>query len=73
MTHYRQASPPKEIAAEAQKLEKEYLDQFDDEDELPEGQPYAYILENGSTRLREYFAEIERLYAEAERDGVMIG
>ena len=67
------AEPPKAIAEEARKLEKEYLDQFDDEDELPEGQPYAYIVENGSEQLREYFSEIEQIYAEAEREGEMIG
>lgn len=69
--------PPEEIEKEASHLFRKYLNQFSDGDELSEDFSEdgfdEYMLAHGSDKLKRYYRRIQKLRAEAERDGVMIG
>ena len=72
MVCFRFSDPPKEIAEEQNRLIREYFDQYDDDDEIPDDEPEKYVRANASPALLAYMDEIRRTREEAERDGELI-
>lgn len=69
---FRLSDPPKKIAEERNRLIREYFDQYDDDDEVPEGELMEYVRANASPALLAYMDEVRRTREEAERDGELI-
>lgn len=72
VTYLRLADPPKEIEEEARRLTDEYLDQFSDDDEIPENGPREYQRAHASPALLAYMDEIDRIKEEARRGGYIV-
>ena len=73
MTHHlRLEKPPKEVDEEARKLADEYLSRFDDDDIIPDNQPFSYIFEHGSEALKAYALDIHKEQEKAKQEGCML-
>ncbi len=72
VTYLRLADPPKKIAEEQNRLIQEYLDQFSDDDEIPENGPREYLWAHASPALRAYMKKIDRIIERAQRGGYLV-
>lgn len=70
--YLRLADPPKKIGEERHRLIQEYLDQFSDDDEIPENGPREYIWAHASLALRIYMKKIDRIIEKARRGGYLV-
>ena len=72
VAYLRLADPPKKIAEEQNRLLQEYLDQFSDDDEIPDGGPEEYLWSHASPALRAYMKKIDRIIEKAQRGGYLV-
>lgn len=72
VTYLRLADPPKKIGEERHRLIQEYLDQFSDDDEIPDGGLEEYLWAHASPALRAYMKKIDRIIENARRGGYLV-
>lgn len=64
----RVADPPEKERKEAEQLFEKFLDQYTEEEDIPDGAYDAYLREHGSRALVAYLDEIEMARKEAARE-----
>lgn len=67
----RIADPPENERKEAEQLFEEFLDQYAEEEDIPDGAYDTYLREHGSRALVAYLDEIEMARKEATREGLI--
>ena len=72
VTYLRLADPPKKIAEEQNRLLQEYLDQFSDDDEIPDGGWKEYLWSHASPALLAYMKSVRRTIERAQRGGYLV-
>lgn len=72
VTYLRLADPPKKIAEEQNRLLQEYLDQFSDDDEIPDGGWKEYLWSHASPALLAYMKSVRRTIERAQRRGDLV-
>ena len=73
MVHLRLADPPEDVKQELKKLTGEYLNQFSDDDVVPENGIYEYQRAHGSPKVIARLDMVDKILEDAERRGARAG
>ena len=73
MVHLRLADPPEDVKQELKKLTEEYLNQFSDDDVVPENGIYEYQRAHGSPKVIARLDMVDKILEDAERRGARTG